>query len=426
MKVQFYTQNQSGFSKIEKHKSQPMLTPQNNQSSRTNYFGPANAYSAQISQISFSAALKTNYIKEILEQPKVINNLLDKYFSKPGQVSNMDLGLTKKELKSMSGIKIIASGSSKNVAEMTRDFIEGVTKIPVDVYYASEFAHKNAVVNKNDLAIFISQSGETADTFAALKKVNELGLKSIALTNTPGSKIHENASASVEVGAGKELAVAATKSVTAQLINLYTIGLKLAQIKGTVSPGEINSFAQELKTIPTGLEKMLKENKSVKTIAQNLVDEKNMHILGRGANHGSAMEGALKLRETTYSNPTPSASGEFLHGYIASVDETTPVIQVIQGNKGNENYDLTYGNLKEIIKKRTPAKVVIIKNQANKELEAEPLFKNAQFMNIPTISESFSPVYVVSRFQMLANELTKLQGKNPDKPRSLTKAVLSE
>ena len=426
MKVQFYTQKQPQFTKIETHKSQPTLSTQNTQSSRANYFGPSNLYSAQISQISFSAALKTNYIKEILEQPKVIKNLLDKYFSKPGKVSNIELGLTEKDLKSMSGIKIIASGSSKNVAEMTRDFIEETTKIPVDVYYASEFAHKNAVVNKNDLAIFISQSGETADTFAALKKVKAMGIKSIALTNTPGSKIHETASASVEVGAGKELAVAATKSVTAQLINLYAIGLKLAEIKGTVSEKQINNFAKELKSIPNNLAKMLKDDKEVKAVAQNLVDEKNMHILGRGANHGSAMEGALKLRETTYSNPTPSASGEFLHGYIASVDESTPVIQIVQGNKGNETFDLTYGNLKEIITKRTPEKVVIIKDKANKQLEAEPLFAKAQFVNIPTISEKFSPIYVVSRFQMLANELTKLQGKNPDKPRSLTKAVLSE
>lgn len=423
MKVNLHTQNQPNFSRVDNNKPQIVV---NNPIVKSNSFEFPRVMSAQFSQINFSGGIKTNYIKEIQEQPKVINTLLDKYFSKPGKVSNLELGLSKKELKNMSGIKIIASGSSKNVAEMSRDFIEEVTGIPVEVHFASEFAHKKAVVNKNDLMIFISQSGETADTFAALKKSNEMNLKSIALTNTPGSKIHENASTAVEVGAGKELAVAATKSVTAQLINLYAIGLKLAEIKGTVKPMEISSYARELKTIPANLEIMLKDTRGVKAIAQNLVEEKNFHILGRGANYGSSMEGALKLRETTYSNPTPSASGEFLHGYIASVDESTPVIQVVQGSKGNENYDLTYNNLKEIIKKRSPEKVVIIKNGTNKEIEKEAAFAKAQFMNIPTISEKFSPVYVVARFQMLANELTKLQGKNPDKPRSLTKAVLTE
>ncbi len=423
MKVNFYPQSQPNFSRVEANKPQMVI---DNPSPKVNSFQFPSVMAAQFSQINFSGGIKTHYLQEIQEQPKVINNLLNKYFSKPGKVSNLELGLSKKELQKTSGIRIIASGSSKNVAEMSRDFIEGVTGIPVEVHFASEFAHKKAVVNKNDLMIFISQSGETADTFAALKKSNEMNLKSIALTNTPGSKIHENASTAVEVGAGKELAVAATKSVTAQLINLYAIGLKLAEVKGTIKPEQISSYARELKTIPVNLETMLKDTKGVKAIAQNLVEEKNFHILGRGPHQGSVMEGTLKLRETTYSNPTPSPSGEFLHGYIASVDETTPVIQVVQGSKGNENYDLTFNNLKEIIKKRSPEKVVIIKNANNKEIENEAAFSKAQFMNIPSISEEFSPIYVVARFQMLANELTKLQGKNPDKPRSLTKAVLTE
>jgi len=426
MNVQLYSQSQLGFAKVNKNKPQPTVENQSNPIARANYFGSANAYSAQISQINFTAALKTNYIKEIFEQPKVIKNLLDKYFPEAGKVSNMDLKLSQEDLKNMTGIKIVASGSSKNVAEMARDFIEEVTGIPVDVHYASEFAHKNSVVNKNDLMVFISQSGETADTYAALQKANSLGLKSIALTNTPSSKIHQNASAAVEVGAGKELAVAATKSVTAQLINLYTIALKLGETKGTVNSKQIEAYADELKTIPGNLEKMLKDTKCVKTAAQALGDKKDIFVLGRGSNVGSIMEGSLKLRETTYANPTPSASGEFLHGYIASVDKNTPVIQVVQGMKGNENYELANGNLKEIVKKRTPDDVIIIKNQSNKEIEKESLFEKAHFMDIPTISEKFSPMYVVPRFQMLANELTKLQGKNPDMPRSLTKAVLSE
>ncbi|MFA7658861.1 MAG: SIS domain-containing protein [Candidatus Gastranaerophilaceae bacterium] len=425
MKVQLYTQIQPRVANIG-IKPKTFAGNQNYSGREIGTLAPYNPYSTNFSQISFSALLKTNYIKEIYEQPEVIQKLVDKYFSTSGKVSNLELGLSKKDINKMTGIRIVASGSSKNVAEMARDFIEEVTGIPVDIQFASEFAHKKTVANKNDLMMFISQSGETADTFAALTKANPLNLKSIALTNTPGSKIHENATTAVEVGAGKELAVAATKSVTAQLINLYAIGLKLAEIKGTISQGQINSWARGLKSIPQNLEKMLKDDKPIKKIAKNLVGENIYYILGRGPNYGSTMEGALKLRETTYSNPVSSASGEFLHGYIASVDETTPVIQIVQGGNSDENYNLAYNNIKEIINKRSPQKVIIIKNQANKAIEEEPVFKNCQFIDIPSIDEKFSPVYVVSRFQMLANELTKIQGKNPDKPRSLTKAVLSE
>lgn len=424
MKVQFYTQSQPKVANINLNK--PNNTFHNQSGVRISSFPPSKAYSAQISQINFTAAPKTNYIKEIFEQPKVIGALVDKYFSKPGKVSNLDLGLTKSDLKKVRVIKIIASGSSKNVAEMTRNFIEEVVDIPVSVHFASEFAHQKPVYNKNDLMIFISQSGETADTFAALEKSNLSKLRSIALTNTPGSKIHKGTTVAVEVGAGKELAVAATKSVTAQMINLYAIGLKLAETKGTLSAKQIDLYASELKSIPENFARMLKDNRTVKIVAKELIDEKNFYLLGRGANYGSVMEGELKMRETTYSNPTSSASGEFLHGYIASVDETTPVIQVIQGKKGIENYDLAYGNLREVITKRSPKKTVIIKDETNKEIELTPFFKDSKFINIPSISENFSPVFVVGRFQMLANELTKLESKNPDLPRSLTKAVLSE
>lgn len=424
MKVNFYTQNQLSRN-VQQTRFMSAQKPQNNFNAMTSSYELPSVHPAQYSLINFKGAIKTNYAKEIMEQPKVLKNLIDKYFSKSGTVSNLDLGMTKAEAKKITGIKIIASGSSKNVAEMSRDFIEEASKTPTDVYFASEFAHKNVHLNKNDLVLFISQSGETADTFAALQKTNALGLKSIALTNTPGSKIHEGATSAVEVGAGKELAVAATKSVTAQLLNLHAIGLKLGELKGKASASDINYYAHYLKEVPQNLEKMLKETKSVKEVAKELAQETNLHILARGTNQGSAMEGALKLRETTYKNPIASASGEFLHGYVASVDETTPIIQIIQG-KNAENTILATGNLKEIIKKGNPKKVFIIKDEANQSLEKEPLFANAKFINIPSTEEFVTPFYVVPRFQMLADELTKILGRNPDNPRGLTKAVTVE
>ncbi len=387
----------------------------------------SSSYLFQLPNVRFSGAEETNYIKEVTEQPKVIANLVGKYFGEnPQEVSNLNLNISEEGLKNIQKIAIVASGSSKNVAMMAKDFIENVAKIPVEVDFASEYAHRNPSVKENELAVFISQSGETADTLAALLDAKRKGAETIALTNVARSKIDVSANSSMDVGAGKEKAVAATKSVTAQLVNLYALGLKLAQSRGTLSTDKIEEYSKELNTISAKLSGMLQDTASIESLAKDLALKKDFYILGRGANYGAALEGALKLRETSYFNSTAFPSGEFLHGYIASVDKDTPVISIVQGNVGDENYELAYKNTKEVMDKRAPENLVIIKNESNKKIEEDPSFKNAVFLNIPDTKEAISPLYSVVRFQMLANYITKAQGNNPDNPRSLTKAVLSE
>lgn len=362
---------------------------------------------------------QTNFVKEIEEQPKVLQGLCNKCLNSPDGI-NLDLGLTDDEAKKMTGVRIVASGSSKNAANCAKHFIENVAKLPVDVQYSGEFAHKDVVANKNDLMIFISQSGETADTYSALKKAQAEDLKTVALTNVESSKIHKEADGAINVSAGEEKAVAATKSVTAQLMNLYIMGLKLAEQRGTLSKEEIKEYSDELKTIPKGVEEILNNTEDIKSVAKELKDENNIFILARGASEGAASEGALKLRETMYVNPVPYNSGEFMHGPIASVDESTPVIQIVAGKKGSENYELSKTNVQEIIDKRNPKKAFVIKSDKSDDV------RGAKLLAIPEISEDLSALYSIVKFQLLAKELTSLTGKNPDSPRSLTKAVIHE
>lgn len=364
-------------------------------------------------------------IQDILEQSTVIKELCAKYFEGENGISNLDFGLKQEEIN-FSKIYITASGSSRNVGGIARYFTEKLLDIPVFVEYASEFAHKKPALKENDLVIAISQSGETADTYSALKYASDRGCYTLALTNNNDSKIHNLSRFKMEVGAGKETSVAATKSFTAQLFNLYVLALYLAKVKGVLSDENLAKYRRELIEIPSKLEELFEKMDDLKSVAEKMKDSKSIVIIGRGLNSGSAREGALKIKETCYIDANGYPSGEFLHGYLALLDASIPLISITAKDANNlENYNLSVKNTEELMRKRCPP-LILLKSFSDKEIEDRALFKDASFINIPDCSEEISAFYSVVIFQIISFKMASLLGYDVNSPRGLCKSVTQE
>lgn len=367
---------------------------------------------------------KFSMYEEIWQQPEIIKELAGKYLPVNKPVKNINLGISSEDVKNLSKVYITASGSSRNVGNIAKYFIETIAKLPVEVDFASEFAHRDIILSANDLVIAISQSGKTADTFAALEAAKEKGAHTLALTNNPDSKIHNFAESKMTVGAGIEKSIAATKSFTAQLLNLYALALHLGEIRETITRERAKELKLELHILVNKIEKLLKNDKNIEKIADKAKESRNFVILGRGPNFAAAQEGALKIKETSYIDANGYPTGEFLHGHMAVLEENTPVVSIIVHNKVNDvNYNLAVKNTEEIKHKLNP-RLIIVKNQKDKSIET--LFKGASFISIPECDELISPMLTVITLQILAVKVADLLGRDVDHPRGLSKAVIAE
>lgn len=363
-------------------------------------------------------------IEDIKEQPNIIRNILNDCLPLNKEVKEFCLNIKDINVLNISRIHIIASGSSRNTGNIAKYFLEELARIPSETEYASEFAHKNPVLSNNDLVIAISQSGETGDTLAALKVAADKGAYTLAITNNPESRIHKLSKAKIQAKAGKERSIAATKSVMAQLINLYALAIYLAEKRNTYDKDNLELIKKELHSVPEKLEKMIENACAFDKAAEIIKNSKSLVLLGRGLNHACAQEGAIKIKETSYIDANGYPSGEFLHGYIAVVDEKIPVVSIMAGDKEKcSNYKLASGNTEVIRDKRNPH-FIIIKNEDNKEPEEK--FKNADFINIPESSEIVSPIYVLVCLQLLSLKIAEKLGRDTLTPRSLEKAITSE
>ena len=377
-----------------------------------------------LKSVSFSG--DNSMYDEIKEQPAVIDMLVNKYLPIGKPVQKIELNLDKNEINNLSKIYIVASGSSKNVGKISKYIIEKIAKIPVEVDYASEFAHRDLSLKPNDLVIAISQSGETADTFVAIKAAKENGVHTLALTNNPESKINNISESQMNVGAGKERSIAATKSVTAQLINLYALALYLGEERGTISAEELDKYKQELHKVSKNLCKVLDNIDKIAKIASQIKDSQHLILLGRGVNLAVAQEGALKIKETSYIDANGYPSGEFMHGHKAVVDEKIPVISIIvPGEEGDLKYKYAINNTVEV-KNNSNTDIVIIKSQKDKNIENNPAFKDSMFIDIPECDETVSPLYTLITLQLMALKIAEGLGRDVDKPRYLKKAVINE
>lgn len=354
--------------------------------------------------------------KEILEQPNVLKALSERFFDADLNIKEIDIPLRKFER-----IYICASGTSKNAADIAKYFIEKMTGISTIVEFASEFAHKRACVGGKDCFIAISQSGNTADTFEALKKAKEHGAMTLAVTNNIESKIHKFANYKLFTAAGEEKSIAATKSFSAQLFVLYVFALFLAEF---LEEKDTLVYKKALLELNTQYGQVFEQKNKIKKIVSKIKNVKSMVILARGINFPVTAEGSLKIKETAYVDANGFASGEFLHGHFAFVDKKVPVVSIINKCPENlENYDLALKNTEEINTKRSP-KLVIVSTIGDKSITKR--FVSADCIEIPQVLEEITPFLNTACLQLLAFELAVALGKDVDKPRSLKKCVESE
>ena len=397
--------NLQNFSKRNISKKNDLSTNVGQQSDiRTKvYINPA-SYSLAFKNLAPAA---TNFSKEIAEQPKVIKDILHNFFGIANKVTNININLSNKEMKAVKALHIVASGSSKNASEMAKKFMERVTNLPVNIYSASEFMTSSPKINNKDLMIFVSQSGNATDTYEALKFAEKNKIKSIALTNNMHSKISRDANFSINMHAGTEQAVAATKTVTSTVVNLWGIALKLAEIKN-VFHNDIVDIVRELNRLPNLIENMIKDDGDIKNIAKKYSDVKNIYILAKEPNVGAANEGALKLTETTQKRVISGSSSEFMHGLFTSMQPDDLYIQIATGNKADKAAKLAKENLFEIKEKRHLNNVVVLKNSF------DDLGKDIDTVSVPSALSDFQPLLNTIRLQQLTEAFTKELNINPD------------
>ncbi len=353
-------------------------------------------------------------LKEIYEQPNSIRETIGSKLSE-NKISFNDFEISKDFLKTINRICIVACGTAMNAGLATKATFEKLCKIPTEVDIASEFRYRDPLINENTLCIFISQSGETADTIAALKLSKDKGAKTIAVANVIGSSITREADYCIYTHAGPEIAVASTKAYTSQVVLLNILALYFAEILDVVPSSEINVIKEELLELPKKAELTLKNVAEVKNFANTVYKETDMFFLGRGLDYYVASEGSLKLKEISYIHSESYAAGELKHGPIALIENNITVIGIIT----NPNLaPKTISNMQEVITRG--AKTLIITNQ---KIDESQFYK---VITIPETSTYLSPILSIIPLQLLSYYISKEKGLDVDKPRNLAKSVTVE
>ena len=354
-------------------------------------------------------------LKEIFEQPEAINKTikdrLEKEDVKLPELDNLDLETIKE-------LTIIACGTSWHAGLVGEFMIESIARIPVNIEYASEFKYKKPLINKGDIVIAISQSGETADTLSAIKEAKKLGAKIISICNVKQSSIPRESDYSIYTLAGPEIGVASTKAFTTQIIIFYLLAIKLGKIKNKLTKKQLRKYIEQLKEIPEKIELILKKNKTIKSVAKTIKDSSNALFLGRGIQFPIALEGALKLKEVSYIHAEGYPAAEMKHGPIALIDEKMPVIFL--ATKDKSTFDKILGNIEEV--KTRKGKIISIIDSKNEELEQ----LSEQIIKIPRSNQLLEAILSIIPLQLLAYHVASLRGCDVDKPRNLAKSVTVE
>ena len=353
-------------------------------------------------------------LKEIYEQPNAMRETIGSKLSEE-KISFNDFELNKDFLESINKIYIVACGTAMNAGLATKSTFENFCKITTEVDIASEFRYRNPLIDEHTLCIYISQSGETADTIAALKLAKKKGAKTIAIANVIGSSITREADFCIYTHAGPEIAVASTKAYTSQVILLNILALYFAEILNKVPSAEINSIKNEILELPKKAELTLRNVAEIKNFANIVYKETDMFFLGRGLDYYVAAEGSLKLKEISYIHSESYAAGELKHGPIALIENNITVVGIIT----NPNLlEKTISNMQEVITRG--AKTLIITNQ---NIDEKQFFK---VINIPDTNNYLSPILSIIPLQLLSYYISKEKGLDVDKPRNLAKSVTVE
>ena len=355
--------------------------------------------------------------KEIYEQPKGVEDTLLRRLDENGRIKLDDIKITKEDLDKINKVYIVACGTAYHAGLVGKYAIEKFAKIPVIADIASEFRYSDPFVDENTLIIIVSQSGETADTLAALRDAKAKGARVLSITNVLGSSIARESDDIFYTWAGPEIAVASTKAYTTQLMAFYMIALNLAMTKGTITEEEYFKMIDILKEMPSKVEKVLECDKLVEEIAAEIKDKNDIFYLGRGLDYALAMEGSLKIKEISYMHAEAFAAGELKHGTIALIEEGTPVIAIATQEA---LFEKMVSNMQEV--KARGAKVIAIVEEHNEEVE-----KSAdRVIYIPEVEDMFASITSVVPMQLLSYHVAKMRGCDIDKPRNLAKSVTVE
>lgn len=366
------------------------------------------------------AAQKDGYdsfmFKEMMEQPRVIRDTIEPRIH-DGEVKLDNIELTAKEIKKLSRIVILGCGSAYHVGCVGKYVLESLIRKPVEVDLASEFRYRNPIIDESSLVIVISQSGETADTVAAMRDAAAHGARTLAVVNVVGSTIAREADDVLYTWAGPEIAVATTKAYSAQLAAIYLLGLYMASEIKTIGRRDLKRYVQALLKLPEQIEDILERRGEIEKIAKKFYTKKDAYFLGRGEDYAAAMEGSLKLKEISYLHSEAYAAGELKHGTISLIEPKTFVVAVATSKA---HYDKMLSNVEEVISRG--ASVVALTEEGNTALA-----KKADYLfTVPVTEDIFIPSLSVPPLQLLGYYVAKLKGLDVDKPRNLAKSVTVE
>ncbi len=369
---------------------------------------------------SVEAAEKGGYehfmLKEINEQPKAVRDTVSPRLEN-GRVV-LDTDIPEEFLKDISRIHIIACGSAYHTGTVAKYVIESLAKIPVEVDLASEFRYRDPIVSEQDLCVVISQSGETADTLAAMREAKRRGVRTLAIINVVGSTIAREADFVVYTWAGPEIAVATTKAYSTQLIMLYMLATRLAAVRGLLSSDEEKALASELSLIPEKIEAVIGNTNTLSYLASRFHNHKDIFFLGRGVDYAAGLEGSLKLKEISYIRSEAYAAGELKHGTIALIQNDTLVVAIATQKSLAEKM---VSNIREV--KARGACVLTI---ASEDTRAVLSGVSDHLFTVPACFEKFSPSLTVVAMQIFAYYIAVARGCSIDKPRNLAKSVTVE
>jgi len=361
-------------------------------------------------------------LKEIYEQPTAARDtILGRVSLDRGEIFFEDLHIPAEKLKSLRKVIILACGTSWHAGLVGKYMLEALAHVPVEVEYGSEYRYRNPIVAPNELAIVITQSGETADTRAALHEATRKGAASIAICNVVGSAVTRDADGTVYTHAGPEIGVASTKAFTSQLVALQLLGLYLAQVRGTLSTEEIRSHIDELLHLPQTIEQAIKASAGVEKIAERFYSRTDFLFLGRGINYPIALEGALKLKEISYIHAEGYPAGEMKHGPIALIDERMPVVAIAPDD---HVFEKMVGNVQEA--KARGGAVIAITTAGDNRMTAVLDPKNDVQVTMPRTSALLTPIVMTIPLQLLAYHIAVRRGCDVDQPRNLAKSVTVE
>jgi glutamine---fructose-6-phosphate transaminase (isomerizing) len=369
-----------------------------------------------------SAAEKSGFphfmLKEIHEQPQtILDTMRGRYSYEAGEADLPDIGLSPKQFAQIGRIWIVACGTSWHAGKVGRYLLEEMVRAPVQVDIGSEFRYRDPLVEKGDLFITISQSGETADTLAAAREAKRKGAHVLSIVNVVGSTLARESDGVLYTHCGPEIGVASTKAFTAQLTALYLLALHLARVRGAMSAADGKAWLDRLVRLPVLVERVLNREAEIVAIAKRYHKKRNFLYLGRGINYPIALEGALKLKEVSYIHAEGYAAGEMKHGPIALIDKDMPVVVLVPKDR---LYEKTVSNLMEVKARRAPVIALVAEGERELGRIADAVF------TIPDTHPLISPILFTIPLQLLAYHIAVLRGADVDQPRNLAKSVTVE